>query len=218
MFYSSPKEWSHELSWKIFKSIVRASFVFQSQKSWKMLHAECLFFIKRNKKSQNFLEEVFRPQVLCFVGAMGELVGIFFYYSKIKILIRKKTTIFNFSVLSDHKRADQRRMSVESPHTTIHVYNTFSLYVLFLFSHDHWRFIFFSLFLFIRLHTLLSTFMNASSQPDEKQFVFKIFSHMSIQTGDKNGSSISIWFGWENKHIVCMCKAQVNFCEWSSQL
>jgi hypothetical protein len=34
---------------------------------------------------------------------MGELVGIFFYYSKIKILIRKKTTIFNFSVLSDHK-------------------------------------------------------------------------------------------------------------------
>ena len=99
----------------------RASFVFQSRKSWKMLHAECLFFIKRNKKSQIFLEGVFRPQVLCFVGAMGELVGIFFYYSKIKILIRKKTTIFNFSVLSDHKRADQRRMSEFSLHTTIHV-------------------------------------------------------------------------------------------------
>lgn len=157
-----------------------------------MLHAECLFFIKRNKKSQNFFEEVFRPQLSCFVGAMGELVGIFFYYSKIKILIRKKTTIFNFSVLSDHKRADQRRMSVEfSTHNQPCVQHI-RFYIHFYFSHDHWRFIFFSLFLLIRLHALLSAFMNASSQPDEKQFVFKIFSHMSIQTGDKNGSSISI--------------------------
>lgn len=188
----------------------------KKKKSWKMLHAECVFFIERNKKSQNSFEEVFRPQVSCFVGAMGELVGIFFYYSKIKILIRKKTTIFNFSVLSDHKRADQRRMSVEcSTHNHpcvqhIHFY-------IFLFSHDHWRFSCFSHFFysFDCMHRSRLSWMPHHNRTKNSLFS-KYFLIWAFRQATKTVHRSRFHLGGKiNTSCACAKLKSTLFCEWN---